>query len=202
MLPLILAYRLRHYAPNSDGSIFLGVDTPEYSNVKPKALKDAERLAAAHPNLFQVVREGPRDSEVCLMVAPGEKPTLYEMASELVDSGLLRSAAQMELITAVLARGDMPGTYGNSYWGGEVFDVLHLVVCGPDWSKFEGVTSERWREWGGTFHEDTYEDRLEVALKCRCDELFYPVQFGLRPPSLAKLFVSLEAGSVEKLFDV
>lgn len=196
-LPLALAYRLRTSKPDAYG-MFLGHDVTG-GHMKEVPLADGRRLAKARPDLFQVISEG-RHKETHLVIADGPKPSLAELVEELERSGANRSTAQLELVAAVLARGDMPGTYGNTYWSDEDA-ALHLFSCGPKWDRFGGVTSERWSEWHGTFAEDTDEDRLEVSFDCRCGEEFQ-VRFGLEPPSLAQLFVSLEAGVIEKLFGV
>lgn len=200
-LPLIMFYRMRTYSPSS-GGLFLGYDGGRERTARLEAFKS---YAEARPDLFAIVTEG-RHKETHLMVDDRVlMPSLGELAAELAidwDRSLpekeATGPATLELAATLLVKGEQQGSYGNWFWAEEA-DTVHLFACGADWSQFMGVTSERWTEWGGTFGEDTYEDRLEAALTCRCDEEV-EVKFGLEPPSIAKLIVTLSSGQLEQLF--
>lgn len=212
MLTDLLLYRVRKYAPDQ-GGIFLGYDMPgmSYRN-RERILVDAQKVAEADPENFVLVQDTHSMTLGVDLEAP--KPSLATLAanieSDMALSPQLKGDATVssrELIAAVVAKGDTPGGYGNHYWATDARDVLHLAACGADWTKFRGVVSERWREWHGTFAEDTYDDKLEVALSCRCGEFGgedwdgNTIRFGLAMPSIAKLIVTLSAGQLEMLFN-
>lgn len=199
MYPLMLVYRLRHYSPSTRG-VYLGYAAHEdRHSLKRRTL--AQRFVDAAPELFSIVTT---DRELDLAVAPGDKLSLAELAGELMRdaerAGVKRPVSDYELLASVIALGDVNGSYGSSYWSNET-EVLHLLACGIEWDSYLGVDHISWREWGGTFAEDTYETKLGTTLKCRCDE-WVQETFGLEPPSIAQLLSALGAGALGKVFNV
>jgi hypothetical protein len=150
-------------------------------------------------------------------VVSGDLPSLKDMAAELLidskvfykeikDVGTATStrhnrASDFELLAAVIARGEVHGRYGITYWGDEC-DTLHVLTCGFDWSSYRGVHESNWNNFTDTFDETgSNVKRLTASMRCRCDE-HVEVWFGIEPPSLASLFAALSSGTLERLFEV
>ena len=210
--PLMLLYRLMKYSPSLDG-IFLGYgkldDTEDQFLVR--RVKLASRFVVARSDLFQMVSIGRALTEHHLVFdSTSSKPTLADLAAELRSDHakwpppmMLRPYSDYELLAAVIALGDVSGTYGSSYWGSEQ-DVLHLLACGVNWELFRGVGEMSWTEWGGSFGEDMSSTKFGASVHCRCEtETWSPsLDFGLEPPSIASLLSALGEGALEKIFSV
>lgn len=210
MYPLLLLYRMIKGSYGRDVELHLGHEAwPAHRNV----IAEGRKLAEVAPMLFEVVHDegskGPRwrTEGLYLKAKPGigeTKPSLSNLAGELANDRRLSGPGEvklsdMELTAAVLAQGMVYGQYGSTYTN-FAEDVLHLFVCGIDWTKFVGVTSEIWSEFDGTDCESSESTKLDATLTCRCDrEVTH--SFGIEPPSLAKLIVTLSAGQLEEIFE-
>lgn len=210
MYPLAIIYRmLQGTYPGNTPELWLQVDHASLSPRMKRVRADATKLASLYPVFFTIVNEGSTKErsggDYLRITGLSHKPSLIHLADELGTDQLQHGGASRmghaasELLASVLVKGEVFGDYG-SYYTQDQADVLHLLTCGIDWSRYAGVTSERWREWGGTFAEDDYLDKLEARLTCRCDE-GVEVLFGLTPPSLGRLMVVLSADQLDKLWE-
>lgn len=132
-------------------------------------------------------------------------PSLTDMAQELfadVESFGKKSLrmSDMELLASVLARGEVNGSYGRTYWGNDA-DTFHLLTCNIDWNSYYGVRDESWSEFVSTFDDDRRVRMISASLRCCCIEQA-EIQVGLEPPSIATLLAALGSGSLERLFEV
>lgn len=162
---------------------------------------DVERLIGGWPNMF-TLRKVPGTGAFLDWDDNFDRPSLRTLTAELRDDarlqGDLRADSDFDLIAAVAALGDEQNFYGHGKWR-DARNALHVLVCGFDWSTLLGVTSTQWDEFAGTFAEEQdRSDRVEVAVRCRCDREI-EVEFGIVPPSVATLIVRLEQDRLDEI---
>jgi hypothetical protein len=198
-----MLYRLMHYAP-SVGGWFLGFGAkgrPDGTQLADRVVL-AQRFVDASPTVFAITRT---PGEVHMIFDAKYKPSLRRLAIELVNDATEQGSAERpysdyELLATVIALGDVLGSYGSSYWS-QTNDIVHLLACGIDWSKFRDVSDDTWSVWAGTFAEPDNTPVIGTALHCRCGDV-YGLQFGLQPPSLTQLFRALGDGGLQKIYEV
>lgn len=203
MYPKMLLYRLMSSHETGSRGLYLGgLMSPRGYQVRHAAAfrKNVEDLVAAHPDSFSVLQ----DSGFYLVFdGAAPRPTLPELVEELtMDAAAFdvdKPTSDFELLAAVMAKGPEYNLYGNGVWRAG-FDALHLLVCGIDWASYEGVSLAQWSNFAGTFVENVARDVLEAEVSCRCD-VGVEVEFGIEPPSVARVIVSLSAGQLEEIFD-
>lgn len=177
------------------------LDTP--SPTMKQLRKDVPKLLAEMPNAFRLVTSDRKEDKYSprLAILSDSLPSMRAVAEDLRldyprDD---RPLSTFEMLATVLMVGDPWGAYG-SYYSSDEYDQLHLMVCGIDWDKFTGVHMSSWSEWGGTFGEDEYSNRLTAEVECRCGSV--DMKFGMEPPSVADLFVHMSADTIEKLYNI
>lgn len=159
---------------------------------------DGEQLVETYPELFRIDRR--RGWSPALVPLTEERPRLRDLRDELwSDGGSASGVAQLELVAAVMAKGDVYSYYGN-HAAFDSPDVLHVIACGINWVKFAGVTSERWTNFDGTENPGSDEDVLEAEVECSCRQEI-GVKFGLEPPSLTRLFLHLSQEQLDKILE-
>lgn len=205
MYTQMLTYRLMSDHSARHGEFYLGSSLLEGQQRFPEGRRTKAAVDALLRQGF-----GLKDGKDCIPKEYGHfllfdtstgRPLLSQLAGELwADfNGASRANSDFDLLAAVMAKGAEHSFYGND--SGVTFDQLHLFVCGIDWSAFEGVTSERWYNFAGTFAEEQDKaDVMEARVMCRCPDRV-TLKFGLEMPSIAKVFVSLSADQLEELFD-
>jgi hypothetical protein len=189
----MLKYRLTHlsgHGGHGDELFVSGLDS------------STRQALETFPSLFMIGKNYGQPTLSCVFTGP--KPSLEDLAVELhldaVAEGSQRPCSDMELLAAVISRGDVHGSYGNTYWGRES-ETLHLLTCGIDWSRFRGVRDTSWSTFTGTFDDDRRTKVLSAEVICRCEDE-EEVRFGLEPPSIATLLAALSSNTLEKIFDV
>ena len=196
MYPKMVQYRM---------SVYPGINRP--IDVCSSDVGLAKRLVKETGSVFNLVRTRGNFYELSLF-PDLVRPDLDMLAIELRTDQQLKVAdckplSDSELLAAVLARGDVRGFWGDSYWGGDDKEnVFHLLMCGIDWSHYCGVHDSCWQSFAGTFAERPDEKTMiATMLKCVCGNVSY-AEFGLEPPSTASLLAALSMGSLERLFGV
>jgi hypothetical protein len=185
-LPKMLAYRLRTGGRISTDPSRGGVDAGDVEPILQSGMFQKKKRGGFY--YIEVKADVPL-------------PTLGELVQELAATHP-KPDSTLDLTAAVMAKGNMRGRYGNSYWGDNASKAIHLLVCGVDWTYFRGVQDEQWTEWGGTFGDDTRVPVIEASMLCRCTgkRHLYGVNFGLEPPGMADLFRALAVGSLEQIY--
>lgn len=141
---------------------------------------------------------------------PKRMPSVRTMAAELMqDPGSPRDMT-LDLTALLLSRGVSQSRWGGTYFNPLDEDVLHLLTCGIDWSRYTAPGAAKWAEMKDTFDEgDSYLDVLGTTLYCRCPRdgnrtyaarWLYGVQLGFEMPSIAELIVALSSDQLERLF--
>lgn len=211
MYPLMLRYRLGTIDYMGHSYVELGfyfAPNRHQTDADRRLVADIERLHEEYPE-FEAEARATRGPErfyghLCYNRA-APKASLRVLAGELQQDAQRRfndkrPESDFELLSAVIAKGAVYDFYGSSP-SRSVFEQLHLLTCGIDWSRFGGVSDETWEQFAGTFASQTHDTtRLTASLQCSCDEQVR-VQFGLEPPSVTQLFVVLSAGQLERLWE-